>query len=270
MKPILTSTLIRLAAVILAVTSLAAAASGWLALNVIDTTLTLLPGVSSTAEPSEDLLDAIELTLAEVRTTLDDVALITDRVADSTTEAAAVIDEVATLTTGQIPDSLAALEDTMPALIDTANVIDDTMSALSFLGVSYDPDQPLDDALRQVQTRLDGLPETIAAQGETIGELVDDIERIGTDTATVSGRLEAIDTGLADAEATIDDYRRAISDLGVVSDVGTDIAAAVPAARVTLILLAVSGLSLASLGWIIARRFELPVAVTPALVAGDD
>ena len=256
MKPVLTSTLIRAGAVILAITALSASAAGWLALNVIDTTLTLIPGISRTAEPSDDLLDAIEVTLTEVRGTLEDVAGITDQVADSTTEAAAVIDEIAILTTGQIPDSLTALQETMPALIDTANVIDNTMSALSFLGVDYDPDEPLDEALREVEARLDGLPETISDQGARIGDLVDEIRLTGTETGLISGRLDAIDAGLADAETTIDDYRQAIDDLGLVGDVGTEIAASVPAARVALALLALSGIGLAVIGWKIARRFE--------------
>lgn len=266
MKPVLTSTLIRVGAAILAVTALSASVAGWLALNVIDTTLTLIPGISRTAEPSGDLLDAIEITLDEVRATLGDVSEITDQVADSTSEAAAVIDEIATLTTGQIPDSLTALQETMPALIDTATVIDNTMSALSFIGVDYDPDEPLDQALREVETQLDGLPETISDQGARIGALVDDIRQTGTETGLISGRLETIDAGLGDAAATIEDYRQAIDDLGLVGDVGTEIAAAVPAARVALLLLALSGIALAFLGWKVARRFE---TAEPGLPSND-
>lgn len=264
MKPVLTSTLIRVGAVILAVTALSASVAGWLALNVIDTTLTVIPGISRTTEPSGDLLDAIEVTLDEVRATLGDVSGITDQVADSTSEAAAVIDEIATLTTGQIPDSLTALQETMPALIDTANVIDNTMSALSFLGVDYDPDEPLDEALREVEAQLDGLPETISDQGARIGALVDDIRQTGTETGLISGRLETIDAGLGDAAATIDDYRQAIDDLGLVGDVGTDIAAAVPAARVALLVLALSGVALAIIGWKVAGRFESVEPGVPA------
>lgn len=256
MKSARTSTLVRFGAVMLAITALSASAAGWLALNVVDSTLTLVPGISQTAEPSEDLLDAIEVTLTEVRGTLEDVAAITDQVADSTTEAAAVIEEIAILTTGQIPDSLTALQETMPALIDTANVIDNTMSALSFIGVDYDPNQPLDEALLDVEAQLEGLPETISEQGVRIGDLVDDIRLTGTETGLISGRLEAIDAGLADAEATIDDYRQAIDDLGLIADVGSGVESSIPAARVALVVLALSGLGLAFVLWTLARRFE--------------
>ena len=149
-----------------------------------------------------------------------------------------------------------------PALIDTANVIDNTMSALSFIGVDYDPDEPLDEALREVEAQLEGLPETISDQGARIGALVDDIRLTGTETGLISGRLDAIDAGLADAATTIDDYRQAIDDLGLVGDVGTDIAAAIPAARVALLVLALSGVALAIIGWKVAGRFE---AVEPGV-----
>lgn len=256
MKTSLTSTLVRLGSAILAVTALSASIAGWLALNVIDTTLTLVPGISQTAEPSDDLLDAVDQALVEVRATLEVVGGITDRVADSTDDAAAIMDEIAVLSTGQIPDTLTALQETMPALIDTARVIDDTMQTLSFLGVDYSPDEPLDEALRQVETQLEGLPETIAEQGARIEDLVEELRLTGSDTALIGARLEAIDGNLADAEATIDDYRQAVDDLGLVGDVGTEIAAAVPAARVALALLALSGVALAVIGWTIAGRFE--------------
>jgi hypothetical protein len=256
MKPILTSTLVRLGSAILAVTALSASVAGWLALNVIDTTLTLVPGISQTAEPSDDLLDAVDQALVEVRATLEVVGGITDRVADSTDDAAAIMNEIAVLSTGQIPDALTALQDSMPALIDTANVIDNTMQTLSFLGVDYDPDKPLDDALREVETQLDGLPETIAEQGDRIQDLVEEIRLTGSDTALIGARLEAIGGNLADAEATIDDYRQAVDDLGLVADVGTEIAAAVPAARVALVLLALSGVAMGIIGWTIAGRFQ--------------
>lgn len=252
----LITTLIRAGSILLALATLSAVTAGWVALNVLDAALTITPTLSTAASPSEDLLASVDDTLTELRTTLEVVASITDSVAASTSDVVVVVEEVADLSTGQIPAALSSLEASLPALIDTADVIDSTMRTLSIFGVQYEPAMPLDDAFREVQTQLEGLPETIAEQGVRLEALVSEIEQTGIETGTLSSRVLAIEENLMDAQSTIADYRVAIGGLTGLAGTESRISTAIPIARVSLVVLALSGLALAGIGWAIGGRLR--------------
>lgn len=256
MENIPTSTLVRSGGLVLAIAAIAAAVAGWIGLGVIDATLTLAPEVSNAAGPSEDLTETVDATLAEVRDALVNLGSITDRVATSTDEAANVIEEVADLSTGQIPATLTSLEEALPALIDTAAVIDQTMRTLSFLGVDYEPQVPLDEAFADVQAELDGLPEEITEQGERLEALVAEIRTTGTDTGQLSDQIATIEDNLAEAQTQIGSYGDAIDGLDRFSEVSEQLIASIPIARIALVVLAVCGLLIGVMGWNLANRLS--------------
>jgi methyl-accepting chemotaxis protein len=249
-----TATLVRIGAVVIAVASVVAAIGGWVGLDVIETSLTLAPELGEAGEPSQGLVAAVDETLNEVRGGLQTLRSITDQVAASTEEAADVLDEVGALSTGRIPDALASLEAALPALIDTAAVIDNTMRTLSVLGVDYRPQVPLDEAFGDVQTQLDGLPETINQQGENLQTLVEEMRGMGTETGLLSGQIDSIERNLADTQATLSDYGQAVDSLGRLTELSDQIEASIPVGRVALVVLALSGLILGAIGWHLGSR----------------
>src|SRR5690606_26846779 len=154
MQRLSAANLVKIGAALVAVVSLAAAVAGWIALDVVESVFSAAPELEEAAEPSRDPLEAIDATMGEAGGALGTRSGMADRLSGSAVPAAEVLDEVAELTTSQIPDSLTALRDALPALIDTADVIDDTMRTLSFLGVEYRPQVPLDDAFGEIQAQL--------------------------------------------------------------------------------------------------------------------
>ncbi|HEX2155084.1 MAG TPA: hypothetical protein VHL52_14055 [Acidimicrobiia bacterium] len=256
MPNISTSALVRSGALALAIAAIASAVAGWIGLGVIDATLTLAPEAASAAGPSENLTEVVDDTLSEVRTALVTLGSITDQVAASTDEAANVVEEVADLSTGQIPATLASLEEALPALIDTAAVIDETMRTLSFLGVDYEPQVPLDEAFQEVQSELDGLPEQINEEGERLAALVAEIRTTGTDTGLLADQITTIEASLAEAQAQIGTYGDAIDGLDRFSEVSRQLIGAIPIARIALIVLAVCGLLVGAMGWNLANRLS--------------
>lgn len=254
MLPLTTAALVRIGAVVLSVATVFAAIAGWVGLDVIETSLTLAPELSESGEPSQSLVTAVDDTVTRVQSGLETLRGITDRVASSTEQAATVLDEVATLSTGQIPDALSSLEASLPALIDTARVIDNTMRTLSVLGVDYQPQVRLDDAFRDVQARLDGLPEAITRQGESLQALVEEMRTTGKETSRLSDQVGTIEESLAATQATLDEYGAAVDNLGNLAQLSDQIEASIPVGRVALAVLALSGLILGAIGWSLGTR----------------
>jgi hypothetical protein len=246
--------LIRVASLLFALVTASAAVGGWIALDVLAATATVVPRLDSALEPSGELLATMESTVTDVRAGLGIVSELTEDVGESTVAVADIVDDVAALTSDRLPASLEALEATMPSLIETAEVIDQSMRTLSILGVAYDPEVPFDEALREVRTQLDGLPEAIASDGEQLSALSPRIRRAGDDTALLAQRIEAIDADLAEAEGVIADYRASVDELDGIRPVADDIDTLVPVARVALVVMAVAGIALAVAGLATAGR----------------
>lgn len=254
MLQLTTATLVRIGAVVLAVATVFAAIGGWVGLDIIEASLSLAPELQETEEPSGNVIESVDGTLQEVRGGLQTLESVTERVAASTEEVADVVDEVATLSTGRIPDALESLEGALPALIDTASVIDDTMRTLSVLGVEYQPQVPLDEAFRDVQEELDGLPESISRQGENLQSLGEEMRATGAETDSLSGQIDTIEQSLAETQVTLADYGSAVDSLGRLAQLSDQIEATLPVGRVALAVLALSGLALGAIGWRLGGR----------------
>ncbi len=110
-----------------------------------------------------------------------------------------VLGETAALTEGEVVDSLESAVSALPGLISTSRVIDRTMRALSFVGVDYDPDVPLDVALTELQISLAPLPGHVRRQVELLESVKTDIDEIADDARGLTGvlfeaRLDMLDT----------------------------------------------------------------------------
>ena len=253
-----TRVLIRSAAMLFALVTAAAGVAGWLALEMVAATVEVAPQIDEAAEPSEELLDIVDSTVTNVRDSLTVVADASGQLGESTDSVADIVESVADLTTGRIPATLSTLEASLPGLIDTAQVIDETLRTLSFVGVQYDPEVPFDEALAEVHSQLEGLPELITEDGEELRSLVPRIRQAGEDSRRLVENIEAIDADLAEAQEVIAEYDDTVAELRGLRTVATDVSTLVPIARVALVVLVVSGLATAVVGWVIAARVPEP------------
>lgn len=253
-----TRALIRSAAMLFAVVTAAAGVAGWLALEMVAATVEIAPGLDDATEPSERLLDVIDSTLSDVRESLSVVSGVSVELGESTESVAQVVDDVADLTTGRIPDTLRALETSLPGLIDTARVIDDALRTLSLVGVQYDPAVPFDEALADVQRQLEGLPDSITADGERLRDLAPRIRTAGENSRRLVSSIEEIDADLAAAQEVVGDYQGTVEDLRGLRTVAGDVEVLIPVARVALVALFVSGIGSTVIVWMIAGRVPEP------------
>lgn len=261
--------IIKFGSILLVIASLAAAFVGWVALSAVWASASLTPGVGDATTSARTLLAATDETLTEVRSALSLVGSVTDNVAAETEAAAASLDEVAGLLSDRIPDALAAVESSLPALTETASVIEDTMQALSMFGIPYDPAVPFDEALRDLGSELDGLPEAVAQQGSNLNDLVPAIRQTGEDAGELSGHLDAIDISLGDAQRAVGEFTVTVGEMEESTRLGGRLVEVIPTARVAVLILGLAGVGLGVMAWILADRLAaLTVPADVAVTAG--
>jgi hypothetical protein len=140
--------------------------------------------------------------------------------------AAVELEGLADFLDGELQASIEALLGTMPAAIQTAGVIDNTLSALSLIGVDYDPDQPFDESLRAVEDALSGIPAQLGEQAEAIRALVPVSQQFADDAAATAESFDSLQAQLESSQQLIDSYGRALDEAQAVvertaSSVGT-------------------------------------------------
>jgi len=168
-----------------------------------------------------------------------------------------MVEETRQLVTGEIPDALDAVEDAMPALIDVGAGVDTTLRIISGIGLAtYEREVPLDQAIAEIADSLEGLPEELRAQGETLQRAEMTLDNLTADVGDTATGIVTIRQSLAGARPainahreTIDEASAAVSDIRVLAHRQTSLLTVVIAiSALALILLelaaAATGLSL--------------------------
>lgn len=170
------------------------------------------------------MMSGASTTVRSASVVVEDVAVATDAAALSMTSIREVIDDIQsaarsgarTLRTVErlltnigdqaVEDVAASIEsavDAMPGIIQTGRVIDRTLSALSFVGVDYDPEVPLDEALESLEASLAPLAGEIREQAGLLEEAARDIADISENSSNLAANLVEIRIDLLEAESLV-------------------------------------------------------------------
>lgn len=186
------------------VSALVLAVAGWLVVDGI--TESTQQTVESAAEVVEDVSSATDAAMAAIASSRRVIIEIENAARSSGTALATVEDllsEVGDAVGGDIANSIESTVDAMPGLIQTGRVVDRTLRALTLVGVDYDPDVPLDEALEDLQASLAPMPEEIRSQAELVGVAAGDLSRIAQDARTLAAGLLDIRVELIRAEQLV-------------------------------------------------------------------
>lgn len=178
-------------------------------LEIVEVTRGLLVTASETAAVVDEIvtesasgLETVEDSVATGATTLDEVAVLAD--------------DLGQVVTNDIPESLEELNAAMPQVIATAGVIDGVMRTLSFVGADYDPDAPLDDALRDLDDRLAEIPGELRRQAEGFSLAAEGIATFAGSSVEIASELGAI-------RQTLDESREILTGYQATVDQGTEV-----------------------------------------------
>lgn len=124
-------------------------------------------------------------------------------------DGADLLGETGRLLRGDIAASLESVQRTMPALIQVGGTIDATLRAVDQLpvGPEYNPEEPFDDTLRSLQEDLDGLPEDLRTQADTIDDAGANLRQVGRQGAAIATSLGDVRASLTEAGDVLGTYR---------------------------------------------------------------
>ncbi|MEX1003831.1 MAG: hypothetical protein WD156_00520 [Acidimicrobiia bacterium] len=241
---------VRTAAVAVGILSVSVAGAGWMMLSGIQRLDA--SGITSpeTFETLRRTVDISVSTTSTVGDALADLEVLIATVASSADTTADFVGETAEVTSTRIPQSLDAIERAMPALIDAAAVIDDALGTLSLLGVDYDPETSFDDALRDVQSSLDGLADEVSAQGAALEGMVPEMEKVSSTATSLTSRVQDTRAHLRSAGTLLSEYRAILdtTEEALAPELGTALRHG-PWVQIVLLVIAFTGIALAVSMW---------------------
>lgn len=201
--------------------------------DTVDVSRRALLSVGETTRVIDGVFDDVAGSLRDVQTTLADTSL-------TLTSASVITRNLGDVVTDEIPASVDAVRASLPALIDTASVIDTAMRGLSFLGVDYDPDIPLDESIELIDARLAEIPLLLQGQQGTLDAVASDLGEFSSSTLTIADDLATIRVRLADASVVLDGYGSIASEsTGLLDELESNVGSGVRLLRVLLVVMGV-------------------------------
>jgi len=163
--------------------------------------------VHAIMDESNDVLVGVEESLDSAQDTTVDVTILL-------TDTRPLVSETTEVIASDVPDAIEGIQTSMPSLIETAATVDETLrflskfeasipipfrDALSFgLGVDYDPEIPLDEALEDLSGNMDGIPENLRGLEEDLNTANDNLLVVRDDLSTLAEDLYEINQQLKD------------------------------------------------------------------------
>jgi hypothetical protein len=172
------------------VAALVLAVGGWLlAGRAARTAAATIEPITAIVVDMAETIDATGVIVSRTTEAIGGIESATRSTARALDSVSDVIGETAALAGGGIADSLDSAVAALPALVSTGRVIDRTMRALSLVGVDYDPDVPLDEALAVVEESLRPIPDQLREQVVLLETVQSDLEQIGLDAGALAAVL---------------------------------------------------------------------------------
>ncbi len=166
----------------------------------VELTAAAVVTVDGTLEVASDALVGLGLAL-------ETVGAAASQASDSAELVEQTLDQAAGIVGTELPDTIDAVRETMPALIEASGVIDSTLRGLAFFGVPYDPEVPLGEAFRTLDTQLAPLPASLRANAAVMDGLAPNLGGFGAQTELLVDQVDQIGVAVDEAAEVIADYQ---------------------------------------------------------------
>jgi hypothetical protein len=194
----------------------------------------LLESVGGTVISVEDALLAVADGLRTTQQSAADASI-------TLTQLSALTSNLGDLVSDDVPGSLDSVRASLAPIEATAGVLDGTLRALSFFGVDYDPETPLDEAIDDLDQRLADIPADLRRQGPLIQSAADSLNDFGSDTLVIAGDLSELRRSLIDTAATVGGYEVTIDEAArLIDDVQTNLTGRLDLLRWVTVLIAMA------------------------------
>ena len=218
--------------------------------------------LSSTLETTAEGLVVSQKTL---NTSAESIRLLQSTLkatADAIGSSGPMMDSIATMMTDDLPTTIRATQSSLEAVGKSTKIIDTVLRALTILpGITYNPEQPLHEAVIDVSDSLNDLPESLAEMESSLTETQGDLEVIQSDLAMMAENMSEIETSVEDYSAVFDQYLELIDELldqleTLESNFPKYIYWLAVGATIFLVWMAIAQLGLLTQGWELLHRRE--------------
>ena len=205
--------------------------------NSVDDSLVL------TNQALEVVVDSIQTTSTIVTTVRSGVSSISatldtlnTSIGDTTTAIEGSTDFLGT----SLPQALDAVSNVLPTIESVARSVDSALRVISQapFGPDYNPAKPFDQAIGDLNTALDPLPDQLRTLAGQFDGLTDSSKKISDQLTTLSSDVERLDRQLADVATLVDRYATTAATAQVVTEQSrNNLESSARVARVVLVLL---------------------------------
>jgi ABC-type transporter Mla subunit MlaD len=174
------------------------------------------------AEMVTTSIEQTQAILEEVNDTLETVSVTTLDASEALTETRPLLDETAVVITEEVPKTLTGIQRTMPNVLQTMEDVERMLSLLSTfsfvipnplgqdfeigLGIEYQPEIPMAQALGGINASLEGLAPSLEALEDDLDEASDNLAVLSDDLRVLTHDLDAINEELSVMTSQLDVY----------------------------------------------------------------
>ncbi len=208
-----------------------------------------LGAVTETLEIAEETLSVVVESSERLGTSIDGMGGMVG-------EVSAAVRDTADLLAEDLPGDIEAIRRALDGVVDTANVVDGVLGALSFLGVPYDPEVPMDEALIDVDARIAAMSPRLRAQGVRMLEVAAGVDDFGAAASGLGEDLAALAESVEGSRRLLGHYQQSIDTaLSSVATARSDLGTVRTWLRLIVIVGAFLGLLANSAIWWLGRWF---------------
>jgi hypothetical protein len=128
-----------------------------------------------------------------------------------------LIDSFSVLIADKLPGAVSAVQSALSSAQVSAQAIEGTLKILTAIPLlpiePYNPDKPLPDALGEVVTSLDPIPQSLIDMQESLSTSQDNLASISTQVSTISKNVGELRTTLEDTKKVLAQYQNVLTTL---------------------------------------------------------
>jgi methyl-accepting chemotaxis protein len=201
--------------------------------------------------------------LGRAKTTMRSLHTTIEGASQAITDTLPALDRVGILVGEDLSATITSTRSALASAQETARVADGLLSTISqfqLIGAElYNPDVPLNVAIGQVATSLNGLPESLASVQGDLRQTAGSLGKINVQIGRVVGNMDDIGGSMAEAEAVITKYQDIVGELrGQVAEVRRDLPGWLGGIRLgislMLLWLGIAQIGLLTQGWELVQR----------------
>jgi hypothetical protein len=222
-------------------------------------------GIELLSRTLETTAEGLVISQKTLNTSVESIRLLQSTLkatSDAIGSSGPMLDSIATMMTEDLPSTIRATQSSLGAVEKSTKIIDTVFSALRILpGITYNPEQPLHEAVVDVSESLNDIPESLAEMESSLTETKGDLEVIQIDLALVAENMSEIETSVEDYSAVFDQYLELIDELldqleTLESNFPKYIYWLAVGTTIFLVWMAIAQLGLLTQGWELLHRME--------------